>query len=62
MPKRREVMMSRASHADIGATKKPNMYHMVPAAQLSSRNTVERTRATKCEMTYGSEINQCGQL
>jgi hypothetical protein len=35
----------------MGATKNPNMYHIVPAAQLSRRNTVVSTRATKCEIT-----------
>ena len=48
-----DEMMRRASQADIGATKKPKMYHMVPAAQLSSRNTVVSTRATKCDITCG---------
>ncbi len=47
----RDETMRRASHADIGATKKPKMYHIVPEDQLSSRKTVVRTRATKCDMT-----------
>ena len=42
-------MMRIASAADVGATKNPNMYHMVAEAQLSRRNTVVSTSATKCD-------------
>jgi hypothetical protein len=41
--------MSIPSTADVGATKKPNMYHIVGEAQLSRRKTVVSTSATKCD-------------
>ena len=51
LPKMSDEMMKYASIAEIGATKKPNMYHIVADAQLSRRKTVVRTRATKWQMT-----------